>query len=283
MGLAYHRNGTGSSFCRLPNAKKCVSGPSGKPQDGNPFEGLTRVGRCKKMLNINFVPDDYIQSGESRRTNLMYLVLFVVVMVALGGAFMTIEIRQRAFSAKEKLVNAKMAQAKEAIKQFEELQTKRKVMIKTALTTAELLEPVPRSVLLASLTNNLPTGVSLLRLNLVQKEPKAVSRVAANKYRQAQAKKATAAQPKVSQEKLLDTYIDIGGIAPSDLQVAAYIEQLSASDGLLENVSLVESKEYKIKDTIFRQFKLTAMLRKDIHLTKEDIGRIRAKYERAFY
>ena len=236
------------------------------------------------MLNINFVPDDYIQTGESRRTNLMYLVLFAVVMAALGGAFMTIELRQRAFGAKEKLVNAKMAQAKEAIKQFEELQTKRKVMIKTALTTAELLEPVPRSVLLASLTNNLPTGVSLLRLNLVQKEPKAANHVAVtNKYRQAQAKKATAAQPKVSQEKLLDTYIDIEGIAPSDLQVAAYIEQLSASDGLLENVSLVESKEYKIKDTIFRQFKLTAMLRKDIHLTKEDIGRIRAKYERVFY
>ncbi|GAF80214.1 unnamed protein product, partial [marine sediment metagenome] len=31
------------------------------------------------MVNINFVPDDYIQSTESRRTNLMYIVLFVVV------------------------------------------------------------------------------------------------------------------------------------------------------------------------------------------------------------
>jgi Tfp pilus assembly protein PilN len=236
------------------------------------------------MLNINFVPDDYIQSGECRRTNLMYLVLFAVVMAALGGVFMTIKVRQRALSAKEKLVNAKMDRVKEAIKQFEELQTKRKVMIKTALTTAELLEPVPRSVLLASLTNNLPAGVSLLRLDVVQKVPKTISSVAVtNKYKQAQAKKAGATQPEVSQERLSETGIDIEGIAPSDLQVAAYIEQLSASGGLLDNVALVESKEHEIEGTVFRKFKLTAMLKKDVHLTKEDIGEIRTKCERAFY
>ena len=28
------------------------------------------------MSNINFVPDDYVQSNESRRANLMCLVLF---------------------------------------------------------------------------------------------------------------------------------------------------------------------------------------------------------------
>jgi Tfp pilus assembly protein PilN len=235
------------------------------------------------MLNINFVPDEYIQSGACRRTNLMYLVLLMVVMMALGGAFMTIRVRQGALDAREKLVNVKMARAKEAIKQFDELQTKRKVMIKTALTTAELLEPVPRSVLLASLTNDLPMGVSLLRLNVVQKEPKAANRVAvANKYEQAQAKKAIAAQPEVSQERLLETYIDIEGIAPSDLQVAAYIERLSASGGLIDNVALVESKEHEIDGTIFRQFKLTAMLKKDVHLTKEDIKGIRAKCEKVF-
>ncbi len=235
------------------------------------------------MVNINFVPDDYIQSSESRRTNLMYLVLFGVVMAALGGAFMTIKIRQRALDTKEKLVSSRLSRAQEAIKQFEELQTKRKAMMKTALTTAELFEPVPRSVLLASLTNNLPPGVSLLQMKLVQKKPKRIpprrDTAAANKYKKAQANKAAATQPKVPQEKSLDTHIDIEGIAPSDLQVAACIERLSNST-LLNNVALVESKEQKIEDTTFRQFKLTAMLRKDVHLTNEDIERIRAKTPR---
>jgi len=227
------------------------------------------------MLNINFVPDDYIQSSESRRANLMYFVLFVVVMAALGGSFVTIKIRQRALGANEGLVNAKMTQAREAIKQFEQLQTKRKAMMKAALATAELLEPVPRSLLVASLTNNLPTGVSLLRLNIVQKEPKKTGRVApTSKYAAEQAKKAAAVVAKVSPEKLLETHIGIEGIAPSDIQVAAYIERLSSST-LLDNVALVESKEHKINDMMFRQFKLTAMLGKDVHLTKEDIKSIK--------
>ncbi len=228
------------------------------------------------MLNINFVPDDYVKSSESRRTNWMYLLLFAVVMTGLGGSFVTIKIRQRAITAKEEYLSTKAAQAQEAIEQFEALQTRRKVMLKTALTIAELLEPVPRSVLLATLTNNLPAGVSLMRLNVIQKEPKRTNRVAStNKYKEAQAKK-TAAQAKESPEKFLETYMDIEGVAPSDRQVAAYIKQLSSST-LLDNVALVETKEHKIEDTTFRLFKLTAMLRKEVHLSSEDIEGIRAR------
>ena len=116
------------------------------------------------MLNINFVPEDYIQNNECRRTNFLYLVLFVVVMAGLGGAFFTIKVRQRTLDSEEKLANSKMSEAQESIKQFEELQDKRRSMMKIALATAELIEPVPRSVLLACLTNKLPGGVSLLTI-----------------------------------------------------------------------------------------------------------------------
>ncbi|MCX5636717.1 MAG: PilN domain-containing protein [Planctomycetota bacterium] len=240
------------------------------------------------MLSINFVPDDYVQSNESRRTNWMCLILFAIVMAGLGGSFVTIKIRQRACAAKEALVNARMTQIQESIRQFEELQTKRKAMMKAALTTAELLEPVPRSVLLASFTNNLPPGVSLLKLTLIQKEPVQSSQSAGggptNKYQAAQAEKAAAAaaQQKLPREKSLETHIDISGMAPSDLQVATYIEQLTSSS-LLDDVELVESKEYKVEDTIFRQFKLTAKLRPDVQLTKEDISRIKTRAEKSVY
>jgi Tfp pilus assembly protein PilN len=234
------------------------------------------------MLNINFVPDDYVRSNESRRTNLMYLLLFAVVMAALGGSFATIRIRRRAVRAKEKLVNTKMADLQKAIHQFEELETRRKAMMKTALTTAQLLEPVPRSVVLASLTNNLPPGVSLLKLNLIQKESKQVVRAApTTKYQAARGGNA-AGQTNVSREKLLETHIDIEGMAPSDLQVAAYIERLGTSN-LLDNVALVESKERKIEDTTFRDFKLTATLKKDVQLTKDDVDRIKTHAEKSVY
>lgn len=234
------------------------------------------------MANINFVPDDYVQDNESRRTNLVYLVLFAIVMTALGGSFVAIKLRQRACSTNEKLVNERMAEIREVINQFEQLQEKRREMMKTALTTAELLEPVPRSVLLASLTNSLPSGVSLVKLNLIQKKTKENSRTTpttrSSKYQAAQSKIATAKenvqQADENPEKLLETHISIGGTAPSDLQVASYIERLSETS-ILDQVALVESKECKIEENTFREFKLTAMLRKDVHLTKDDVETIR--------
>lgn len=233
------------------------------------------------MVNINFVPDDYIQNTESSRMNLVYIVLLLAVMIALGGSFVTIKIRQRACMVKEDLVNQRMAQTQETMKQLDELQTKRREMMKTALTTAELLEPVPRSILLASLTNNLPAGVSLMDLNLMQKEPKKTSTTTTSKFQSTQ-NDSKDTQGRISMEQLLETHISIEGIATSDLQVAEYIKRLSESN-LVDNVALVESKEYKVNESTLRRFKLTAMLKKDVHLSKEDVEDIRGKAEGAVW
>ncbi|MHC4221499.1 MAG: PilN domain-containing protein [Planctomycetota bacterium] len=215
------------------------------------------------MLNINFVPEDYVASNEFRRANLMYLISFLVVMAVVGAAFMTIRVRQKALDRQESDVNTKMAEAKTALAKFEELQIKRTAMMESALTTAELLEPVPRSILLACMTNNLPAGVSLLKLDFIQKAPKKVKQAKkAPKTKFAKAdtqKKAKAAVPQVTGERALETHININGVAPSDLQVAAYIEALGNSE-LLEMVALVESKEHKVEGLAHRKFRLTAML-----------------------
>ncbi|MBN1804206.1 MAG: PilN domain-containing protein [Sedimentisphaerales bacterium] len=235
------------------------------------------------MLKVNFVPDDYVQSSESCRTNIMYLVLFALVMAGLGGAFTTIKIRQHAILAKERVMSEKMVKAKDSIEQFERLQQRRKKMMKTALTTAELLEPVPRSVLLAAITNNLPVGTSLLKLEVEQRELKnnpISARPAENKFQKA-ANEAQQPEP-ISPEQLLETKISIEGMAPSDLQVASLIENLGIST-LLTNVALVESKEEKDKESKYRKFKLTAKLSKDVHLSKEDVDYIRAKCRKNTY
>ena len=232
------------------------------------------------MSNINFVPDDYIQNNESCRTNLIYIFLFVLVMAGLTGCFMTIKIRQKACQGQEKIVNEKMAKAQQAIAKFEQLQAKRKRMMKTALTTAELIEPVPRSILLASLTNDLPKGASLVKLGLKQTTPRVVKQPKSKtKFKAAGNKKKPAV---VSREKLLDTNINIEGVAPSDLQVADYIKRLTDSM-LFDHVALVESKEWKLKDVSFRQFKLKTMLKKDVHLTSKDVEEIKMKCNKAAY
>jgi Tfp pilus assembly protein PilN len=247
------------------------------------------------MLNINFVPDDYIQNSESQKTNFLYLILFAIVMAALGGIFLTIKMRQRALNTKETEVNQKMSKAQESIAQLEQLQTKRKAMMKTALTTSDLIEPVPKSVLVACLTNNLPPGASLLDLKVVQKEPSGqrYNRRTVNKYQSAKNKDSATKNDSegISREQLLETYIDIQGIAPSDFDVATYIENLGNSK-MMDNVALVESKEHEKRvtsqkqqkenlDPVLRQFKLTSMLTKGVHLSKEDIDSIRKVYDQS--
>jgi Tfp pilus assembly protein PilN len=249
------------------------------------------------MLNINFVPDDYVQGKESHRTNFLYLILFAVVIAGLVGIFVTIKVRQRGLNSKELKINEQMAKAQESIAQLEQLQSKRKTMMKTALTTSELIEPVPRSVLVACLTNNLPPGASLLELTVVQKEPsnQRYNRQTMNKYQSAKSNKPAdnSNSEEISKEKLLQTYINIEGIAPSDFDVATYIERLNASK-LVDDVALVESKEYRRRavrvdqqdeslEPVLRQFKLNSSLKKGVHLSEEDIDVIRKDYEESPY
>jgi hypothetical protein len=226
------------------------------------------------MLNINFVPDDYVQKKESLRTNVLYLILALIVMIGLGGTFMVLKVRQKAIAVQATIVSQKMEKAKKDIAQLEDLQTKRKQMMKAALMTAELIEAAPRTIILAELTNSLPSGASLRTVKLVEKElAKPAQAPKAATYDNAQAKAAAAATPEKSKT---ETCIEIDGLAPSDIQVAGYIAQLNNSI-LFDNVALVLSKEIIKDDISLREFKLTANVKKDVHLSKKDIELIRAK------
>jgi Tfp pilus assembly protein PilN len=223
------------------------------------------------MLKINFAPDDYIQKKQSLRINRLCLVLFLLLMSALVGMFSLIKLRQRAILHQADSVNRRMLEASESIRQLEELQAKRKMMMKAALITAELIEPVPRSVVLASLTNNLPAGVSLTKLKLTQKElDQAVNlNEYSNKY---EARKAEIApnSDTAAVGRRSETRVELEGIAPSNIQVAGYIERLSSSV-LFEDVALVHSKERVISGEKFLEFKLTAMLSRQAELTRSDM------------
>lgn len=226
------------------------------------------------MGTINFVPDDYIEQRRSSRVNLLYLMLLVAMLGAIGITFGFIKMQQRKVTSELKSLDTRMKEANQQIAQLEELKTKSKTMMKTMVMTAELLEPVPRSVVLASLTNDLPSGVSLTELKMDTKEihkptPKSAS---GSQYNNKTAAKAETAQPQV----ITETSLDLKGVAPSDIQVASYIANLSQSI-LLDNVELVESRELDVDDVKFREFKLKAIIKPNLTLTKEDINKIREK------
>jgi Tfp pilus assembly protein PilN len=226
------------------------------------------------MAKIDFVPNDYIQQRESNRANFLYLILFSALMGGIIVTFSIIKLRQKSVSSELRAADTKMARAHEQISQLEDLKVKSSTMIKTMAVTGELIERVPRSVVLACVTNNLPSGVSLLDFKLKQKEVKST----ASEARTSQYQTASAATSGTGSaaERFEETGIELEGIAPSDIEVAAYIAQLEGSI-LLDGVELVESKEYKLDDIGFRQFKLKALINNEVLLTQEDIDRIKAK------
>ena len=231
------------------------------------------------MAMINFVPDDYVQQRRASRSNVLYLMLLLAMLGAIGITFGFIKMRQRTVQTELAQLNSRMAQAQQQIAQLEELKTKSKTMMTTMVMTAELLEPVPRSIILASLTNNLPSGVSLLDFGLEEKETQ-VHKPSPKNTTGSRYNKSNATADASVPQKTVTTNLQIKGIAPSDIQVAGFISRLSDTI-LFDNVSLVESKEIEIEKIKYREFRLNAVIRSDLALTKEDIDSIREKREQA--
>ncbi len=229
------------------------------------------------MTTINFVPNDYMEQRQSSRANLLYLMLLTAMLGAIGVTFGFIKMRQHSVQAELANLNSRMSKAHEQIAQLEELKTKSKTMMKTMVMTAELLEPIPRSIILASLTNDLPSGVSLTELNLNTKEIKTYKPINKAAATGSQYAGKSAAQSQTAEAEIkTETGLNLKGIAPSDIQVASYIARLSQSI-LLDNVELVESKELEIEGIKFREFCLKAMLKPNLTLSKDAINEIRQK------
>ena len=236
------------------------------------------------MTTINFVPNDYIQQRRSSRVNLLYLILLAILLAGIGATFSIIKMRQAAARAELDKLDVQMQQAREEIARLDQIKQQGKTMVKSMMMTAELLEPVPRSVILACLTNMLPGGVSLLDVELEEKQstvsaavPAASSPNAGGKT-QYQAAGGGRKKAAVEVKTIIQNELAIEGIAHSDIEVASYIANLSSSI-LLDNVQLIESKEQKIDGVIYRQFRLKTSLKENLTLTKEDINKIRKQRE----
>jgi Tfp pilus assembly protein PilN len=220
---------------------------------------------------LSFLPDDYLERKAQRRTNVICAMLFLVVIVAIGSAFTFTERLGRKVEDEHALWETKYTDAAKRIQLKQQLEAKQATMEKQAELSASLLEKVPRSYLLARITNSLPPGVSLLDLALDSKPRNTNNSSNADKAKSAfEQKKAAQAAAAVSdgkkavqqQAKIYDVYVKVSGIAFTDVQVAQFITRLNQVK-LFKEVNLVISDEYKDKDgeTVqLRKFQIEALL-----------------------
>ena len=113
------------------------------------------------MHVINFLPDDYLQRRSLRRANLLCLALGGGALVALGALSGLFVYRAMQVTVERTIAESQYAEASRQIDQLKQLENRKAGLLHKVELSTTLLERVPRSYLLARLTNYLPAHTSL--------------------------------------------------------------------------------------------------------------------------
>lgn len=214
---------------------------------------------------LSFLPDDYLERKQRHRTNAICATLFVIVV---GSVFAAWYFSKRSLSELEQQytgIELQYTEAAKRIQQVREMQAKQRTMAHQAELTASLLERVPRSHLLAEITNAIPTGLSLLEFDLVSRvrppaqpaTPPAGGAGAVTARDVARAGQQPAARP--AEPRQYNVQMKITGVAGTDVQVASFISKLGMSK-LFRDVNLVVSEEHTIESRKVRRFTIEMTL-----------------------
>jgi hypothetical protein len=216
---------------------------------------------------LSFLPDDYLETKRQRRTNVVCAALFLAMMAAVGTAFTQVEKSLRRVEKEHRDVSMQYADAAKNIEQVKQMQDKQRKMGQQAELTASLLEKVPRSFLLAEITNAMPAGVSLMDVRLeskVKQNPIPAGKTQFEMKKEAQGGKKNAAPP--PQAKVYDVGMKVFGLADNDVQVAQFMAKLNTSQ-LLQDVNLVISDEYTINELKMRKFEIEMVVNPNAEIT----------------
>jgi Tfp pilus assembly protein PilN len=214
---------------------------------------------------LSFLPEDYVERRIQRRTNIICLSLFGVVLTAVVAAYFVSSGERDAAIAEQKRLTAAFDEAAKRISELEQLQSSKTDLLRKARVTASLIEPVPRSNLLADLTNRMPASASFIELEMKSTkivQPKVgVANTSLGAAQRAAAKANGAAgangEPQQPEPEAPEyrTSVTLIGMAPTDIQVAQYMASLARSP-LLREVDLVYSEETKVDDVTMRRFRI---------------------------
>jgi Tfp pilus assembly protein PilN len=213
----------------------------------------------------SFLPEEYVREARDRRTAAIALILFVIVMGSVFAAFLVTNRQWAEVRDAQAIMNDQTASAAKEIEEMKALEAMRSQMVEKADLARGLIEPVPRSVLLACLVNTMPKDLSLLELALTSEEVKLPRNPTPAKAdpkvrRNAQTKQADG--PPKPEPVRRRVAITATGVAPSDLDVSRWMTALSRV-AFLSNIRLEVSEDKDFEGTVLRQFKVSMRIEPD--------------------
>jgi Tfp pilus assembly protein PilN len=229
------------------------------------------------MSNASFLPEDYLDQRAERRTNLISLTLFAIVMIAVFTAFLVTNRQWSQIKSAQRAINDEYAEAASHIDRLNDLEMQKKGMMSKAELAAALVERVPRSILLAGLINRMPKGLGLLEFELKSDRVRVKQATPTNQPRNL-ARRRRARNPVVDEKPKVEVpkyhvKLRLVGIAPTDEEVSRYIAQLNNFE-LLKNVQLQYTEERLVNDSRMRQFEVEMELdpEKDVRTQSQTIN-----------
>ncbi len=208
---------------------------------------------------VDFLPEDYVEKRAQKRTVILFIGLFLLVMAGIVAAYLLPGATYAATLAERDRVDQEYEDAGKRLAQRQDMEQEKQRMISKAEVTAMLLERVPRSKLLEEFTRLLVSSqASLITLELKTRDdgtPR-ISKLEEAKNAQNGGAPVKPTAPEVT--------ITITGMAATDGNVAGFIEALGKSP-LLRDVNLLYTEEYRRDNTDapLRRFKVEMHLNPD--------------------
>jgi len=221
---------------------------------------------------VSFLPEDYVRGKDEARWNIISLLLFGVVMVAVVSAFILTNRRWQSVRVDQEAIRTQFEEEAVKIATLEEIETQRVEMMDKASIVAALRDRVPRSLLLAELWRSKPSEATLTKVELegervkVRKQdaskPGSKSAVASLRGGKTPAGEDASDNQERFAPPQFRHKLTIEGVAKENDQIADYLASLKASPLLLD-VELQFINETVLEGQQLRKFRFTARLDPD--------------------
>ncbi len=218
---------------------------------------------------VSFLPEDYVRGKDEARWNIISLLLFGVVMVAVVSAFILTNRRWQSVRIEQEAIRTQFEEEAVKIATLEEIEAQRVEMMDKASIVAALRDRVPRSLLLAELWRAKPIEATLTKIELegervkVRKpetgKPGSKGAVASLRGGKAAASTENPDEPERFAPPQFRHKLTIEGVAKENDQIADYLASLKASPLLLD-VELQFINETILEGQQLRKFRFTARL-----------------------
>lgn len=220
--------------------------------------------------NTSFLPEDYIVRKAERRTNLIALSLFTVVIFGVVAAFFVTHSQWSSVKEQQQSINIRYTKAAQQIEQLKTLESQKEAMLGKAELTTALIEKTPRSLLLADLINRMPDNLALLEFSLESKrldkkrpvtrskpKPRSLDGRLSRRVRDGATGPKEEAPPPTAPR--FRTRLVLVGVAPDHENVSQYLASLQDSP-LLSDVDLKFSQSTVFDNHELVKFRIDAIL-----------------------